>query len=198
MINVSNLLWFRTVAVGIVIATGGAPLAVSAADSFVIKGRCHMGGCGFTEVVATKEIRSNSIGSLIEVSGRGEYVEAPLVDDEPQWDKIKVPKFRGEIGKSWVFCSTKTPATISFDDESKNFYVDMLSPGNPKAIFGYNTSSHLYYWGICHGELIDETALYDDSLNGKAAAMGYRKLPEDRLGQFKFRTLNQVYNFLGL
>lgn len=174
------------------------PCMAAAAEPSVIKGRCHMGGCGFTQVLSSKEVRSSDLGSLVEVQERGEYVEAPIVNDEPQWDKIKVPKFKGSVSKSWVFCSTEKPAVIFTNTDSGGFIVDVLSPGSPDSIFGVNTSSHLFYWGICHNRLIDEMALGDDLFNRDAAALGYHRLGEDKEGQFQFRTMKQVYRFLGI
>jgi len=138
--------------------------SLSATEPYIIKGRCHMGGCGFTQVLSTKEVRSGDVGSLLEVQQRDEYVEAPIVNDEPQWDKIRVPKFKGPISKSWVLCSTEKPAVIFPNSESGGFYVDIISPSYPDSIYGVNTSSHLYYWGICHNKLVDEMALGGDAL----------------------------------
>jgi len=172
--------------------------SLSATEPYIIKGRCHMGGCGFTQVLSTKEVRSGDVGSLLEVQQRDEYVEAPIVNDEPQWDKIRVPKFKGPIFKSWVLCSTEKPAVIFPNSENGGFYVDIISPGSTESIYGVNTSSHLYYWGICHNRLIDEERLYDDLFNREAVALGYHRLSEDKEGQFQFRTMKQVLNFLGM
>ena len=144
------------------------------------------------------EVRSGRGASLIEVEERGGYVEAPIENDEPQWDKVKVPDFSGPTSKGWAFCSTKKPSVIFFSKETGTYYVDVISPGSVESIYGYNTSSHLFYWGICHNRLIDEVGLEDDQLNREASSMGYRRLGENIEGQFEFRSMSQVYDFLGL
>ena len=172
--------------------------SASTHEPFVIRGRCHMGGCGFTQVVSMREVRAGRNGSLIEVEERGGYVEAPIENDEPQWDKVKVPNFSGPTSKGWAFCSTRKPSVIFFSKETGTYYVDVIAPGYVEAIYGYNTSAHLSYWGICHNRLIDEAGLNDDRLNREASSMGYRRLGENIEGQFEFRSMSQVYDFLGL
>src|SRR5208282_125405 len=49
----------------------------------------------------------------------------------------------------YIFCSKVRPAVIVKWEDHWN--ADLLSPGSPEGVFGYNTSSYVQYFFVCHG-----------------------------------------------
>jgi hypothetical protein len=170
-------------------------LPVSADSEIIIKGRCRMGGCGFTKILSINVIARSHRGVLNELSEQSDFVEVPMLNDEPQWDRIGTPQFRDLPSTIWVFCSFASPAVIFYSSDDQSYVVDVISPGFE--YFGYNTVSHLIYWRVCHGVALDEGTLSDTSVSNRARQLGYRSLG-DRAAEQHFQTMKQVRRFLGV
>ena len=168
------------------------------ATPLVVNGRCHMGSCSFIEVLGIRELSRNDFGTLVEVRERSQVVEAPVINDDTRYELVRIPKFSGPTSTGYAFCSLKLPAVVFYNEEQQAFYVDVLSPSEPASIFGYNTSSYLYYWAICHNRRVTEAELGGEDLTRDAKVLGYHKLSDGTVGQFSFRTRNLLYEFFRL
>ena len=172
-----------------------SPTTESATDQMIVKGRCRMGGCGFTKILSVHESARSHRGTLNEVLAQNDFVDVPMLNDEPQWDQMGAPMFPDPPATSWVFCSFALPAVVYVFSDGQDYVVDVISPGYE--YFGYNTVSHLIYWRVCHGVTLDEGTLADDSVSTRAKQLGYRSLG-DRATQQRFQNMRQVRRFLGV
>ena len=63
----------------------------------MIKGRCHMEYCSFTQVLSIREVARGPIGTLLEVQQKSASIKAPLKDGAPEYEQVPVPTFEGDV-----------------------------------------------------------------------------------------------------
>ncbi len=95
---------------------------------------------------------------------------------------------------SYVYCSTRKPAVIFYDD--RKFYAHLLNIGEKTA--GYEIDSQIEYWAACHDRVVSASDVTEGRLAKDAADLGYRKLPEAETGQRGFRNKKKAFQFFGL
>ncbi|HLL27162.1 MAG TPA: hypothetical protein VKT73_05880 [Xanthobacteraceae bacterium] len=173
-----------------------ASLPAALAAPMLVRGRCHMGECSFTEIVNTKTVAARTGGALVAAKERSAVVKAPVKNGEPQYDEVQPPKFFGLIKVSYAFCSTERPAFVFYSDGK--FYAHVLDVGDPSSVAGYNTDSHLLYWAICHQKVIRVDDLSSEALAKQAQDLGYHKVPEAEKGQYEFKNRRRMTRFFGL
>jgi hypothetical protein len=98
----------------------------------------------------------------------------------------------------FAFCSVQFPAMVYYLADQQAYYIDVLDVGNPSGVFGANTDSNILYWAACHDRGVSENDLYSDSLKDEAKRLGYAGRSSDQVGQYDFRSLEQVLSFLGV
>jgi hypothetical protein len=165
-------------------------------EPMLIHGRCHMGECSFTEIIATTTAGERPGGKLLAAKERSAVVKAPVVNGEPQYEKVKPPKFFGLVKVSYAFCSTERPAFVFYADGK--FLAHVLDVGDTAGVSGYNTDSHLLYWAICHRKVLREADLSSEDLAKQAQQLGYHKVPEAEKGQYQFKNKQKMLGFFGL
>jgi hypothetical protein len=162
----------------------------------LIRGRCHMGECSFTEIESTKTVAARPGGALVAAKERSAVVTAPVKNGEPQYNLVEPPKYLGLVKVSYAFCSTERPAFVFYADGK--FYAHVLNVGDATGVSGYNTDSHLLYWAICHQKLLRAEDLAGEAVAKEALALGYHKVPEAEKGQYEFRNRRKMLRFFGL
>jgi hypothetical protein len=162
----------------------------------LIRGRCHMGECSFTEIETTKTVAARPGGALVSAKERSAVVTAPVKNGEPQYNLVEPPKYLGLVKVSYAFCSTERPAFVFYADGK--FYAHVLNVGDATGVSGYNTDSHLLYWAICHQKLWRVEDLAGEDVAKEALALGYHKVPEAEKGQYEFRNRRKMLRFFGL
>jgi hypothetical protein len=168
----------------------------AAPPPMLIHGRCHMGECSFTEIIASTTAAARPGGELIAAKERSAVVKAPVKNGEPQYDKVESPKFFGLVKVSYAFCSTEQPAFVFYADG--RFYAHVLDVGDPNAVSGFNTDSHLLYWAICHKKVLREADLTSEAVAKEASALGYHKVKGAEKGQYRFSNRRKMLRFFGL
>jgi hypothetical protein len=162
----------------------------------LVAGRCNMGECSFTQIIATVKTGTRPGGTLIAAKERSAVVKAPIKDGQPQYDKVKPPKFFGLVKVSYAFCSTEKPAFVFYADGK--FHAHVLDIGDTSGVSGFNTDSHLLYWAICHNKVIHETDLASPELAQEALSLGYHKVKEAEKGEYRFKSRQKMMQFFGL
>jgi len=184
-----------TISAAFLLASLAAALAATP-EPVLVPGRCNMGECSFTEIIATVTAGARTGGTLIAAKERSAVVKAPLKDGVPQYDKVKPPKFFGLVKVSYAFCSTERPAFVFYADGK--FYAHVLDVGDTGGVSGFNTDSHLLYWAICHKKVLREADLSSDELAKQASELGYHKVKEAEKGQYQFNSKQKMMQFFGL
>ncbi len=162
----------------------------------LIRGRCHMDECSFTEIVKTKTVGARPGGALVSAQERSAVVKAPMKNGEPQYNLVEPPKFFGLVKVSYAFCSTERPAFVFYADGK--FFAHVLNVGDPTGVSGYNTDSHLLYWAICHQKILREEDLAGEGVAKQAQELGYHKVREADKGQYEFKSRRRMLRFFGL
>ncbi len=174
----------------------GASLTAAFAAPILVRGRCHMGECSFTEIVTTKTVAARTGGTLVAAKERSAVVKAPVKNGEPQYDQVQPPKFFGLVKVSYAFCSTERPAFVFYSDGK--FVAHVLNVGDSAGVSGYNTDSHLLYWAICHQKVLREGDLSSEEVAKQAQELGYHKVPEAEQGQYEFKNRRKMMGFFRL
>jgi hypothetical protein len=190
-------MWLKRVLFSTAFICASLAAAVAAqAPPMLIRGRCHMDECSFTEIVTTKTVGARPGGALVSAKERSAVVKAPMKNGEPQYNLVEPPKFFGLVKVSYAFCSTERPAFVFYADGK--FYAHVLNVGDPTGVSGFNTDSHLLYWAICHQKILREDELANEAVAKQAQELGYHKVPEADKGQYEFKSRRRMLRFFGL
>lgn len=190
-------MWLKRILFSAAFLNASLAAALAAqAPPMLIRGRCHMGECSFTEIVNTKTVAARTGGALVAAKERSAVVKAPVKNGEPQYNLVQPPKFFGLVKVSYAFCSTERPAFVFYLDGK--FVAHVLNVGDTAGVSGYNTDSHLLYWAICHQKVLRVEDLAGEELAKEALALGYHKVQEAEQGQFEFKNRRKMLGFFRL
>lgn len=132
----------------------------------VLPGRCHMGECVWTQILASRtSVRPNReitvavterVGTTRQGGGAGR-------DNDIQW---------GEQGTSTVTCSYTRPRVAFVADGETHEHLLTLSPQG--TVFGYQVHSTLTYFRACHNLTLDE-----GGIDAAIARFGYDVIADE-------------------
>ncbi len=126
----------------------------------VYRGRCHMHVCAFFAVQEKSIIASHRDGALFRVALQ--TFNTKRATDRPPARKDWA------TSEAYVHCSKTRPATIvKLDGE---WIAHVLAPGQPSGIAGYNLTSYVRYFAVCHALGI---AALDDQILATGKRLGY-------------------------
>ncbi|HMN13228.1 MAG TPA: lysozyme inhibitor LprI family protein, partial [Bellilinea sp.] len=138
-----------------------------------IQGRCHMDYCSWFSI-GKRIVHSRAQDGIlyrVEIQHWSSYhpegayeVPAPLEDDGQS--------------SSYVFCSLARPAVFNEDDSK--WIVSTLAPGSDSGIYGYNMTSYIFYFAVCHDIITDA----GETMTPLARRLGYSRF-SDEPGQWQ-------------
>lgn len=148
-----------------------APPPVAAASDQLIDGCYHLESCGYSRVLNVETVRAEGGERLLKA-----MVEHGTVSNASgsPYDRERI-SWSGSSSTLYAFCSTRTPAIISSHGGP---YMAEEFDFAGSGISGVQQNNANIYQALCHG-------IYDNSLAGMAASLGYQPLAEEGgRGQF--------------
>lgn len=148
-----------------------APPPVAAANDQLIDGCYHLESCGYSRVLNVETVRTEGGERLLKATVEHGTVSNPSGAPD---DRQRI-NWSGSPSTLYAFCSTRLPAVISSDGGP---YMAEEFDFAGSGISGVQQNNANIYQALCHG-------IYDNSLAGMAASLGYQPLAEEGgRGQF--------------
>ena len=147
-----------------------SPMATGTGEA-LIDGCYHLESCGYSRVLNVETVRAEGSERLLKASiEHGTVSNASGSPDDRQ--RIS---WSGSSSTLYAFCSTRIPAIISSHGGP---YMAEEFDFAGRGISGVQQNNANIYQALCHG-------IYDNSLAGMAASLGYQPLAEEGgRGQF--------------
>ena len=134
--------------------------AITARAAEVYRGRCAMDVCAWFLIQEKNIVASDKNGALFRVTVQ--RFTTRRANDRPP------PRKAWESSDGYVLCSKTRPAVLFQSDGE--WLAHILAPGQPNAYAGYNLTSHVQYFAVCHG--VGLPAI-DEPMIAKARALVY-------------------------
>lgn len=148
-----------------------APPPIAAASDQLIDGCYHLESCGYSSVLNVETVRAEGGERLLKATIEHGTVSNPSGSPD---DRQRI-SWSGASSTLYAFCSTRAPAIISSNDGP---YMAEEFDFAGSGISGVQQNNANIYQALCHG-------IYDNSLAGMAASLGYQPLAEEGgRGQF--------------
>jgi uncharacterized protein len=175
---------------------------VPTAKPGIVKLRCHMDSCGFAKLFSVSPVVRSERGTLMAVWASRVSIKAPT-DSEglPDHRAVRIPdRFPPPEAVDLVFCSAATPLVITQYGKAGGLEAFPLALGNAESTSGSTIGDQLYYWAVCHGKFLDESALFSAETNHDAKQLGYldRKTQSIDADSISFTNLSELYSYLSL
>ena len=134
--------------------------AVPARAAEVHRGRCAIDVCAWFLIQEKNIVASDKNGALFRVTLQ--RFTTRRANDRPP------PRKAWEVSEGYVLCSKTRPAVLF--QSGGEWLAHILAPAQPSAYAGYNLTSHVQYFAVCHG--VGLPAI-DEPMLAKARALGY-------------------------
>ncbi len=144
----------------VLLALALASLMAPANAAEVYRGRCAMDECGWFLIQEKSIVASDQNGALFRVTLQ--RFTTRRANDRPP------PRKDWKTSDGYVLCSKDRPAVVFQSDGE--WLAHRLAPAQPTAYAGYNLSSYVQYFAVCHA--LGLPAI-DEALLAKARALGY-------------------------